>query len=770
MSDQPPPPPYLPYEEPKPASSHSPPITSPHRPSRLPPHNASSSTATSFGGSPSSRPSFSASQLSPYGSPAAPTESTAFLHDPRSSSQASLLPTTSGVRSSRRMLLLVYIHGFMGNETSFQSFPAHLHNLLTVTLGSDDDSAGYLVHTKVYPKFKTRHQINVATLEFSQWLSRFESETTDIVLIGHSMGGILAAEVVLLNSVYCPDSRQHPGILGIIAFDTPFLGMHPGIISSGIASLFRPAPSPSSAAEESNAESQLDPFFAQRPRKNFTVVQSKKPGNPWESTLHFIQKHHENLTQATGKYLMSHLEFGACLADPIGLKNRYARIRRLEDGEQTQDGRVDRVRFANYYTISYGREKTGEVVKPPEMAAMADDIIGGTGGSFGVVETGLEAVTAQLAVVGGGGNEATPRSHSRTPSGSSMGSMQELTPGSISNSSRPASAQSEYQSAQEDTLRVAIPKTTSRPSVEIVPPTPASPPPPPPDDVEALFPPLSAPPAEPTLPEIPESADKPLRKALEKEHKRLQKEHERQMKEYAKLAKAREKAIARVYKEREKERREDKERIEKEREKVRQKEQEKEREQEQEKERIEKQRQKEQEDKEKEAEKQHQELQKQMQKEEQEREKREKENAKKQKSPRQRKFCIVPSQPDKTWTPVEMKGVDEVGAHCGLFFVGEVYAKLVGDVAARIEEWVGEEQSRRLVAMEGGGGSDWAGGGRYWSRETERYGHGGESESGWRDEKQPGYSFLWRLLVIGADYVDELMIPEPILLNNVLMS
>jgi hypothetical protein len=57
----------------------------------------------------------------------------------------------------------------MGNETSFQSFPAHLHNLLSVTLRDGDDEDGYVVHTKVYPKFKTRHAINVATLEFSKW-------------------------------------------------------------------------------------------------------------------------------------------------------------------------------------------------------------------------------------------------------------------------------------------------------------------------------------------------------------------------------------------------------------------------------------------------------------------------------------------------------------------------------------------------------------------------------------------------------------------------
>lgn len=82
--------------------------------------------------------------------------------DPRSASQTSLVPVGD---PTKRTLLVIYIHGFMGNETSFQSFPAHLHNLLCVTM----DPLGYLVHTKVYPKFKTRHNILVATENFSQW-------------------------------------------------------------------------------------------------------------------------------------------------------------------------------------------------------------------------------------------------------------------------------------------------------------------------------------------------------------------------------------------------------------------------------------------------------------------------------------------------------------------------------------------------------------------------------------------------------------------------
>jgi hypothetical protein len=38
-----------------------------------------------------------------------------------------------------------------------------------------------------------------------------------------------------------------------------------------------------------------------------------------------------------------------------------------------------------------------------------------------------------------------------------------------------------------------------------------------------------------------------------------------------------------------------------------------------------------------------------------------------------------------------MKDVDEVGAHCGLFFVDERYERLVGDVAERVEGWVKDQ-------------------------------------------------------------------------------
>lgn len=83
--------------------------------------------------------------------------------DPRSSSTASLVPSESG-RDGRRTLLLIYIHGFNGNETSFQSFPAHVHNLLTIRLAET-----HVVHTKIYPRYRSRKAIEFARDDFSNW-------------------------------------------------------------------------------------------------------------------------------------------------------------------------------------------------------------------------------------------------------------------------------------------------------------------------------------------------------------------------------------------------------------------------------------------------------------------------------------------------------------------------------------------------------------------------------------------------------------------------
>ncbi|TKA63409.1 hypothetical protein B0A49_10414, partial [Cryomyces minteri] len=77
-------------------------------------------------------------------------------------------------------------------------------------------------------------------------------------------------------------------------------------------------------------------------------------------------------------------------------------------------------------------------------------------------------------------------------------------------------------------------------------------------------------------------------------------------------------------------------------------------------------------------------------------------SAQPEKKKRDKKFCMLPPKDaagnrDPTWIRVFMEGVDEVGAHCGLFFVSETYERLMGDVGARIEEWIREDMSVRAV-------------------------------------------------------------------------
>lgn len=82
--------------------------------------------------------------------------------DPRSSSTQSLVP--AGSEDGRRKLLLIYVHGFLGDDDSFQSFPAHVHNVVAVSLVET-----HVVHTKIYPRYKSRKPIEHARNDLSEW-------------------------------------------------------------------------------------------------------------------------------------------------------------------------------------------------------------------------------------------------------------------------------------------------------------------------------------------------------------------------------------------------------------------------------------------------------------------------------------------------------------------------------------------------------------------------------------------------------------------------
>lgn len=221
----------------------------------------------------------------------------------------------------------------------------------------------------------------------------------------------MASDIVLLPSV--PSSSRAHGplrnkILGTINFDVPFLGMHPGVIASGIGSLFRPAPKSPANEPASDASSLYSVSTQGVPSSSYSLspqsssssnLRDPLPNDPnfnpayvndnilparsgISNAAHFIKKHSKNLRQATKTLVTNHVEFGGAMADYEGLRTRYSRIRMLEEENERARSTVvrserppPRVRFANYYTASSGRPKKpapSAEQAPPESERSAD--------------------------------------------------------------------------------------------------------------------------------------------------------------------------------------------------------------------------------------------------------------------------------------------------------------------------------------------------------------------------------------------------------------
>ncbi|GAP84002.1 putative centrosomal protein KIAA1731 [Rosellinia necatrix] len=676
-------------------------------------------------------------------------------NDPRTSSTQSLTPSLPEYEEvERRRLLVIYIHGFMGNDTSFQSFPAHVHRYLKLALFDS-----HVVHSKIYPRYKTYKSIDVARDNFSTWLEPLENPKTDIVLVGHSMGGLLAADVVLKHPPY--QHHQHSyfkhRILGTVNLDSPLLGMHPGIIVSGISSLFRktetpkvpgeeftqPAASPSItglpspslsaySAPSTMSATQIPPPPPPAPfmRPALTYDPNFNPNLPndvhieertwWKNVVHFVKKHNsEGLIDAAANHIMSHMEFGGTMFDINALKTRYENVRKLEDVDDLKQVGLPhvppQVRFIQYYTICNGfpKKAKGEVseqdddVKPASIRENPEKDFSSTNIS---TNDALQHESFK--------GDSKPLDLSD----SERSSLELLSPEPMLDEAPPAvgdiltgineTAEVKKSNDNSDTAPVAgsgnIPPATDQYSVEDKALT---------SEITHIVAALDLDlPAIPDLPPQPEPVnldqytDKDARKLAEKESKRVQKA-------YAKAVKDREKAI-------------------KDREKI-----------------IEKRRKKQAQDAEKKAKDKKKKLKKeeaaaasaaaaaastvattspitQTESTQQTGEKspppewtpvspegkskgeagridKEKEKARgmngdgeEKKQKKRRKFCNVPKshgQVDPRWVGVFMKDMDEVAAHTGLFFAGEHYESLVGDVGNTIVEWVQADMTKQTI-------------------------------------------------------------------------
>lgn len=553
------------------------------------------------------------------------------------------------------------------------------------------------------------------------------------------MGGILASEVALL----VPYSRTSTNVLrhriiGTINFDCPFLGMHPGVVVSGIGSLFRPAPefssprpsnmktgaselrpmpagdeastfassntdltrdtsaTPSSAsvpqAVLSPAVSCGDPNF--NPRFNNDMPTPVRKG--WESAIHFMTKHSDGLTTAAKSYVTSHLEFGGCLADYKGLKNRYSRLRALADTDPHQGNHATRVRFVNYYTASSGRPKKSKPPPPGERAAQVSQRLD----SEEPVERGLQDMS-----LSNHGSRSLPKSSSvsvdehqddekvlkasQDSDGCTSAAGSGCSPGDITmpgiapemvlldaapivdsesddNTMKTINSKSNDNSQVTSDIVRSTATTVSEPSEADKPESQGEPQ----TETDFFLPPLPPSPKQPPAFSPGSYADKDARNLAQKEYSRQNKAYMQALKDHGKAIRDREKLTekrakaARKASEKETKLRE-KEHLRAQREAVR--------------------------------------LTSSPVPSASKSRGRDSQDgsggggersAEANKAMRDKKFCMLPpkidGQIDPCWVRVFMRDVDEVGAHCGLFFVGEQYEWLVGDVGNRIQAWIRE--------------------------------------------------------------------------------
>ncbi|KAF9481809.1 hypothetical protein BDN70DRAFT_830210 [Pholiota conissans] len=146
----------------------------------------------------------------------------------------------SSEKRESELILLIFIHGFKGTDETFGEFPQRIQHLLTETLEHA------VVEAIVFPAYETKGELDKAVVRFADWLTTLTVERevasglgagkAKIVLCGHSMGGLLAADTLREFVRSRPDQHAPlwPKIVACISFDTPYYGLHPFVVKNGV--------------------------------------------------------------------------------------------------------------------------------------------------------------------------------------------------------------------------------------------------------------------------------------------------------------------------------------------------------------------------------------------------------------------------------------------------------------------------------------------------------------------------------------------------------
>ncbi|CAK7198865.1 hypothetical protein SEUCBS139899_001532 [Sporothrix eucalyptigena] len=323
----------------------------------------------------------------------------------------------------RRTLLLCFVHGFKGGADTFgarSQFSQDLRQRVAQALPRVD------VRVAVYPTYETRGDLAACVARFTEWLleqvidievaARTPSPTVDpsvhCVLIGHSMGGIVAADALL---TLAGDRRvggdeetladelnalMFPYVQGVLGFDTPYLGIAPGVVAHGAEGQYAAATAAfaqitgitdalwgKKGGESSSAAAAKKPVAAlPAAERSTTTTTSSSSSSGWGwgkiamvagagaiasgaavAAATAAYQHREQLTEGW-TWATSHLEFVNCLARGEVLRARMARM--TEAGQQLGTG------FGNLYT-QLGKTAAAEARK--RNAAVTNDSKNGGG-------------------------------------------------------------------------------------------------------------------------------------------------------------------------------------------------------------------------------------------------------------------------------------------------------------------------------------------------------------------------------------------------------